>query len=199
MNILRILKVALFLVVSTSYVPISQAVMLEFSPQNQVVQFGDQATVDIFATDLTGEFVGAYDFFVNYDSSILGIADFIFADSLGGPLSSIETTDFQDGSINAAAVSLLFDLTSLQDGVSDVLLFSVVFDTLALGVSDLLFQENILGIAGGFLGDEVGAPLLTAVTAGSIEVVDSLQVAEPSLLFLLLAGLLAGVFSRQLS
>ena len=104
-------------------------------------------------------------------------------------------TESPVGKINVSELSLLADLTPLQNGADDVLLFSMIFDTDMLGTSPLTFSENIAGVAGGFLGDENGqAIVLDSVGTGSINVVPI-----PSAIWLMGSGLFAlyGFTKRQ--
>ncbi len=180
---------------------VSHAVLLEFRPEDQMVLFGEQATVDVFLSEPAGNIIGAYDFFVNYDPNILSIDDIVFGSGLGDSADVLQSAinNSTAGSVNASALSFLFDLTALQDGVSDLYLFSITFDTLDLGTSLLNFEANIAGIAGGFVGDELGfSILLDSVGSGRIDVIGAIAVSEPSpLLLAFLVGSLILVRSRQ--
>ncbi len=47
------------------------AVSLEFAPASQTVNIGNQVTVDVFASNPGDNLIGAYDFSVNYEFSVL--------------------------------------------------------------------------------------------------------------------------------
>ncbi len=167
---------------------IVEAISLEFVPDTQTVALGDPVTVDVFASNPGGTLVGAYDFFVNYESSVLTLNTVVFGSALGGPLDSLrDDAESSVGTVNLSELSFLTDLTALQNGADNVLLFTMVFDTDSLGTSALTFSENIAGIVDGFLGDESGqAIVLDAVGTGDINVVP-----VPGAIWLMGSGLLA--------
>jgi hypothetical protein len=188
-----LLSIGILLIINTS----SWAVSLGFDPMNQTVIEGSQATVDV-VVDPMGAFVGAFDVIVGWNDSILDLAGLTVdpINNLGATIDIVDTLGTTD-SVNVASVSLEFPLAPFQDGVSDVTLFSLTFDTLTVGTSALTLSPGILGITfppGGFLGDEFGFLLETQVTNGSIEVVP-----EPTTWLLLSIGLigLAGWGSRR--
>jgi hypothetical protein len=174
----------------------AEAISLEFVPASQSAVIGSQVTVDVIVSNPDGTLVGAYDFFVNYEPNALTLNDVVFGSALGGPLDSLQDdTESPAGEVNVSELSLLTDLTPLQNGTDDVLLFSMTFDTDMLGTSSLTFSENIAGIDGGFLGDENGqAIMLDSVGTGSINVVPI-----PGAIWLMGSGLFAlyGFTKRQ--
>ncbi len=177
------------------------AVILDFAPRDQTVFLGDQATVDVIAV-LEGDVIGAFDVNLGWDGSIVALDTLTVnpnddlgpaGDPLFGPL----TADLAGAAdVNVAAV--LFD-TSPQAAALAITLFSLTFDTLALGTTQLQLSPGILGFAppGGFLGDELGQSLPTGLMTGSITVVERpVVVPAPGTLALLGIGLLALVRSR---
>ena len=193
---LRISLKALVIIVAAIYANSAAAISLEFVPSAQTVQLGAAANVDVVVVDPGGSSVGAYDFFVDFDPSILTFDSLVFGPALGGPADSLQAAvESPAGRINAAEVSLLLDLTPLQDGVANVTLFSLTFETVGLGTSSLSLADNIAGIPGAFLGDELGLPIvLESVGMGEITVVPP-SVTEPATL-LLFPLVLAGVILR---
>lgn len=174
----------------------AEAISLEFVPTSQSVVIGNQVAVDVIVSNPDGTLVGAYNFFVNYEPDVLTLNDVAFGVALGGPSNSLQDdTESPAGSVNVSELSLLADLSPLQNGTDDVLLFSMIFDTNMLGTSPLTFSENIAGLAGGFLGDEAGqAIVLESVGTGSVNVVP-----VPGAIWLMGSGLFAlyGFTKRQ--
>jgi len=176
------------------------AVMLDFSPSVQSVELGQQAMVDVYVRDLSGNRIGAFDFNVEYDPSVLSLGAVDFAAGLGGSSGSFQsTTTPSSGQVNVAEFSYVFDLTPFQDGVSDLLLFSINFNALSTGVSTLTFSENVLGFTNGYLVDELGQSIGgVGVGTGQITVISPMMpVPAPSSIFLLVVGLLSLGLQRR--
>ncbi len=151
------------------------AASLSFIPSAQTIGLNEQAEVDVVFQAPSGALVSAYDFFVNYDPSVVAFAPSVnlsFGPSLGSPLdSNWVLAGLQPGQVNVGELSLVSDLTTLQDGVSDLLLFSMVFQPVDIGVSVLSFSGGI-GPSFDFLADESGVPIvLDNVGAATITVV----------------------------
>ena len=165
--------IVVLFVLSLGSTPVA-ASSLNFVPSNQTVFPGSQATVDVFFSDPGGTLVGAFDLFVNYDPNILTFdsGNLAFGSSLGGPVNSFPSvSEPQAGNINVAELSFVSDLTSLQDGTSDLFLFSVTFDTGPIGISPLTFSGGI-DPNFDFLGDESGIAIaLDSIGTGSVNVV----------------------------
>lgn len=196
---LYLFRVALLLVIGVSP-GLAGAVMLSFSPSEQDVELGQQATVGVYLRDPAGSRIGAFNFNVEYDATLLSLQNVIFSDGFGnGALGSFQ--DIQTptaGQVNVAELAFAFDLSPFQDGVSDFLLFSLTFDTVSTGISLLGFSEDILGVAGGYLMDEFGLPVGPVDLAGGRITVASrpVTVSEPGSLLLVIAGL-AGMLRRR--
>lgn len=177
------------------------APVIEFAPRNQTVLLGDEATVDIVVSDTGGLLIGVHDFFVNFNTSILSLADVVLGTALGGPGDVLEDVVPGPGRVNVAVVSLLTDLTAFQTGTDSFVLFSLTFRTTAVGTSVLSFGENILGFAGGFLGDELGLGVQGVRTqAGSITVISPNQggsVPEPATAGLVLLAALGALSASR--
>lgn len=165
--------IALLLVLSLGSTSVG-ASSLNFVPSNPAALAGNPVTVDVFFSDPGGLIIGTFDLFLNYDPNILTFdsSNLAFGLGLGGPADSLQYLEEpQPGSINVAELSFVTDLTILQDGVSDLLLFSVTFDTGPIGTSSLGFGGGINSDFD-FLGDEGGnAVALDTIGTGSINVV----------------------------
>jgi len=190
--ILRGITLPLLLMTSQS---VFATVMLDFSPNTQTVLLSGQASVDVTASNLQNEYIGAFDFGIAWDNSILSLSSISFGSALGGGVSSFqdENTNNSLGISNLSESSLLFDLTSLQTGTADIILATVVFDTLNVGQSALNLTGNIL--SSGFLSDENGSLLTASANSGLINVVTSIP--TPETLFLVGLGLLALFATRR--
>lgn len=166
--------------------------MLNFTPASQTVNLGDQATVNVGLSGLSNEYVGAFDFNVSWDSSLLSLDSSSFDIFLDGPGDSISGVDSSTaGTVNMFEVSLGALIN--QDGSSDINLFSLTFNTLGLGTSALSFSAGIDPFFD-FLGDDLGFALPTDISGGSIEIVDA---PEPGVIWLLSAGLILLGFSQH--
>lgn len=171
-------------------------VILDFSPNSQTTLLSGQASVDIVADNLQNEFIGGFDFNASWDSNILSLANVSFGSVLGSPSFPSATIDNSAGFSNLSNISFLLDLTSVQSGTGSIILATLVFDTLAAGMSGLTLTGNISG--GGFLSDEYGLLLAANANSGSVNVVVA-SVPEPGTLFLLGAGLLMILSMRKLT
>jgi len=183
--ILQGITLSLLLITSQS---VFATVILNFTPNTQTVLLSGQASVNITASNLQNEYVGAFDFNVGWDTSILSLSSVSFGSALGGGFLSFQSENTNNGlgTSSLAESSFLSNLTTLQTGVDDIILATLVFNTLNVGQSVLSLTGNILG--GGFLGDESGNLLAANANTGLINVV---SVPEPKTLFLLGVGFLA--------
>jgi hypothetical protein len=163
------------------------ALVLSFNPSSQTVGLGAPASVDVRVSDVLPAGLGAYDFDVTFDPTILAYNNVVDGLGLGfaiglGATPGVGTVTVSDFSLEAPA-----DLLALQ--TNEFVLFSIVFDTLALGTSPLGFSAVILGDAE---GDQITP---AGLTGGSITVA---AVPEPGALGLLLtAGLAVGWAGRR--
>lgn len=162
----------------------AQAYTLSIEPVAQTVGLGSEATVDVRVSDLLPDRLGAYDFDLIFDGSILAFDRAIdgfglgFAIGLGATpaASSVHVSDFSFEAID--------DLIALQ--VGDFVLFSLVFDTLSLGTSALSFDQVVLGSA-------AGAPVVPdALNSGSITV-EARVLPEPATVGLVFGALIVSL------
>ncbi len=143
---------------------------LHLDPPAQDVKLGHLASVTVGISglgDLTTPSLGAYDLNLAFDSSILSFNSIIFGDQLAiaVPGSSLFGTDFSTpGLVNVFEVSLdsISDLNQMQAPSFD--LFTLTFDTLALGTSTL--DLSIIALA-----NAEGAMLTATDCSGSINVI----------------------------
>jgi hypothetical protein len=183
----------------------AQAVVLSIDPSPSVVASGTQQAVDIKVGGLNDEFIGAYDFNLLYDSSLLSVSSVVFGnyldeDFVSGLGSSVQDY-IDDGSGTFNVFEASFGDLGLQNGSTDFTLFSVTFDTHGEGIANLAFSGNIAAQShpDNFLGDDQGdaIPVVNqeGESAGQIEVTRS--VPEPGSLLLLGIGLAGAAFARR--
>lgn len=168
---------------------LANATTIEFRPQTVVAGPGETIALDIYATELDGEIVSAYDFDITYDSLILSAIGVTFATALGDAFffEVLEAVDVSvPGLVDLAQLSLLPDdlLFAIQGG-SEVLLATVLFDTLAAGTSSLDFVFDAFNDVKGF----DAAILPVTGTAGRVIVEVPVTISEPPSWALLLIGL----------
>ena len=178
------------------YMAPSAAATLSFSPSNSTVNRGDTVNVDVVISDLFDDFlgaqalVGAFDFTVGYDPTIISNTGVSFSGALGDPDPfAFETiTGFDNsvaGQVNAFNVSLLFDLAPLQPDPSFTLA-TLSFQGLDIGVSSLDFLSIIIS-------DDLGLPIDAQGISGSVSVVPL-----PGAVWLMITGLLGiGALARK--
>lgn len=180
----------------------AEGVTLHFDPADQAVMLGDQASVNVLLGDPDNVLIGTFDLNVGYDATRLSVADVLFGTNLGGPFfDSLQTFNDAPGVLNVAEVSFLdaSDLGLVQNGMSDFVLFTILFNTLDVGISPLSLTGNIAP-NGDFLGDETGMAIVPALVGdGHIEVVRRpTAVDEPSVPLLLLGALTIMTALRRL-
>ncbi len=182
---------------------LASATLLNFVPSNADIDLGDSIAVDIVATPEAGELIGAFDFIVNFDPAILAFDTLTFGPSLNDDdlfctLLGCRGFSSAGGQVSLFEASLVFPLTTLQDGASPITLATLVFDAIGVGTSDLTFTGNVLGQAAPFnlLGDDFGIPL-AVFEPGTGRITVAQPVAEPPVLLLMVAGLLALAARRR--
>ena len=184
--------VILFLLVAPS---LAAATLISFEPAATTVGLGGDVAINIVATPEAGELIGEFDFNVLYDPGVLLFGGATFGPSLNDDpllcaIAACRGAFDSGGSVNLFELSLVFPLTTLQDGVAPIVLATLNFDAIGVGTSNLGIVGNIRGRSAPFniLGDDFGVALpVFEPGTGTVTVV---QVAEPPGLLLALTGLL---------
>jgi hypothetical protein len=152
-------------------VPYGGPAELSIVPEESSVQVGDTITTDISLSGLSNQLIGGYDLTIDFNPSVLSVADVTFGPYLDGPLESFQGTNTSVSSqIEVDEVS--FGDLANQTGNGTVPFFSITFDTLAAGTSALTFDP--VANAGTLLSDQNG------VQFTNFEVLDSSVTVTPA-------------------
>jgi len=161
----------------------ASAYALSILPGSQSVGLGSEVSISVMVSNTQPGGLGSYDFQFNFDPTVLafdrvtdgaglGLAFGLGFNDLGNALL------LSDFSLESQT-----DLLALQ--AADFTLFTLVFDTRAVGTSSL-------GLSGVTLSDAAGTIVSFSATGGSVTVVTGASVPEPAtwaLVGLALAGL----------
>ena len=183
--------VAILVIASSS---LAQALpVVSLSPSTSYGLVGDTLYVDLLWNGESGDYLGAWDVDISYDSSVVSYAGASFhtgVDSWGclicGDGSVAGTIDLYESSLDDVS-----DLMANQDGLGNAFtLATLEFQAVADGFSGLLFGASTFG-------DENGSAISPELVNGGICIGEdrcATEVPEPgSLLLMLLGGLaLAG-------
>ncbi len=129
----------------------AHAITLSFDPISAEITQGSGVEVNLVISGLgtgTAPSLGTFDLDVDYDSSLLGVSNVLFADQLDlFGLGSITEWTSSIGSVNLSELSLELpsDLNLLQ--LDSFTLATLSFDTLGVGSSLLSYSNVILGDA----------------------------------------------------
>ncbi len=165
MNVFKLSVLVLTLTLAAK----ANALLIQVTPSNQTVFLGDVAIFDVVATGLGTDLIGAYDATLSWDATLLSFLGVTFDTFLDGPSDAIQGSSSGVGTANVFEVSL--GPLSFQNG-ADFRLFSLVFDTLGVGVSPVNFDSLVVS-------DASGRALEPASSSGSIEIVATTEVPEP--------------------
>lgn len=176
-------------------VQVVEAATLFIDPNSQSVVSGSTVSVDVNVGVLGDTQVGAYDFILSYDPSLLTFASLSFGSYLGydgdPTWEGISYGHASDpGALNVWEVSQLLDLSGQPTDTFK--LFSVMFNTKSSGTASLSLSGNILGYdeLDNFLGDADGNPIsLASIDRASIDIQPNPNnIPEPSSLLLMGLG-----------
>ena len=179
--------------ISLTFSSSAAAVTLGLTPNEQTAELGDTVNVDLTISDLgnnTSPSLGTFDAVVGFDDEIVDFASVNFGDLLNPSDSIFGTTQeifTPPNSLRLLEISgeLPADLITEQPDSFTLL------DTVALGTTDLVLSDAILG-------DENGDPLTAITESGSIAVESgntATPVPEASNIFSLLALGIGGFIS----
>jgi hypothetical protein len=167
--------------------PGAQAYLLRFDPVAQTVSLGQKASVVVRVEGVQPGGLGAYDFEVSFDPTILSFDSAIDAFGLGNAIGLDATPGTGSVVLSDFSFEAPADLVDLQPDSFDLL--TLVFDTVAPGTSAL----TLSGIA---LGDAEGNAVDFGTEAGRITV-DLRQVPEPGSAALAALALALGLAARR--
>lgn len=181
----RVLLSAFFMMTAINAV----SATISFQPENSVIAIGNSTDVDIVISDLGNQIapsLGAFDFNLNYDSSIVSFANIVFGTGLDifgfGTSNGIVNNV---NSLNIYEVSYDWDTDLIDYQLDTFVLATVTFSAVSSGISALDLVVNDFA-------DEAGNSMQVFSNSGSITV-KTVSVPETPVLLLFLTGLL-GVF-----
>lgn len=187
---------------------LAHALSLELSPANHTRYEGQSFAYDLWVKGVRPEIVAAFDVDIAFNAGILAVSSVTFGTGLNGddPLSSLQLSLDNAGSLNVSETSFLDDaqLYSAQPG--DFVLFTLAFTGLEEGSTNLTITSN--GMAGHSVENAPCDPaeckfrpvLLepTVVNASAIVQAKPLPgVPEPSILALAGLGLFGLLLTRR--
>jgi len=171
-------------IIFISFIGISQswATTIGFSPSSSSILVGDSIDVDIVISGLENIDVGAFDFDVSYDNSVLDFDSYTLGNGLGD-IAADDASDWSSGDLGGGVINLtefswLWDLSFQSDSFT---LATIFFTGLTEGNSSLLFSNVTLGNS---MGDQITAGLVD----GSIDV--AAPIPEPATMIFFSIGLL---------
>lgn len=175
----------------------ASASTITFSPTSQTINLGASTTVDVLISGLSAnQALGAFDLFVDSNSSIISATNVSFFSNLGNPNNEITGSTLSTGSTEGAETSLESTATLLGlQGSQPFSLFEVTYTGVGVGTSLLTLASSPE-----YLADGAGAILAApTVVNGSITVLGKGGMSttpEPSSLALLASG--GGVIAAML-
>ena len=184
-GILKALTLLMLCAASTSH-----ALLISVDPLDQVIATGDKAYFDINISGLgdgLAPSVGAYDIDIGFNADILTFHSVSFGTGLDvSSFGSFQDITSNTGNVNLLEVAFAPEvfLDSLQP--HSFTLATLVFDTIATGISLLTIDINSISDASGLID----------LTSAMQTINGSIEVPEPPSLLILIFGLLFGVSYR---
>lgn len=162
----------------------AQAHALNFLPAVQSVGLGSEATVEVRVSGVLPDGLGAYQFDVTFDPGIVAFDRAVDGFGLGLAFGLGAAPGTGRVTVSDFSFETIADLLALQ--TDEFALFSLVFDTLAVGTSPLGFDLVTLG-------DAAGNPVQPTALGGGSITVEPGAIPEPTSMALVLVALLASV------
>lgn len=167
---------------------VASAYTLSFSPASQTVGLGSKVGVSVWVDEVMPGGLGNYDFEVLFDPALLSFDQAI--DQFGLGVAMGLGTTLGGGRLLVSDFSLDDPAALLATQGDRLLLFSLVFDTLAVGADSLTFDSATLG-------DVEGNSVKVDTTGfATINIGEPAQVPEPGDIVLLLTALVALSLTR---
>jgi len=161
----------------------ASAYALSILPGSQSVGLGSEVSISVMVSNTQPGGLGSYDFQFNFDPTVLAFDRVTDGAGLGLTF-GLGFNDLGNALLlSDFSLESQTDLLALQ--AADFTLFTLVFDTRAVGTSSL-------GLSGVTLSDAAGTIVSFSATGGSVTVVTGASVPEPAtwaLVGLALAGL----------
>lgn len=168
----------------------ANAALITMTPSSQTIELGDTASIDVSISDFaTDQYLGAFDFELAFNDSILSVSNIIFGTELGFSFQD----EFSSGAnLHAVLESSLEEAQYLIDNqASEFLLFTIEFTGTNYGSSSVAFDSVLLG-------DQDGNEITDVdFNSARITVNNPNAVPEPSALGILFAGLAVMAFRTR--
>ncbi len=180
----------LALLAASMLVTQAEAASVSINPSASLINVGQSMSVDVVISNLGGSYVGAFEFDLNYDTSVLTFNSYNLTDNLGditpdvGNAEDWSLVDNGFGFPHIAELSYWDDLDDFSLQGDSFTLATIYFTGSGVGSSGLSFDSVLIS-------DELGDEIATSLTGGSVDVS---PVPEPSTLILFgfgLTGLMA--------
>lgn len=189
---------AALVIVGLAQAPVSHAALLSLQPDTLLASNGDTISFEVIVSglgDFSPDSLGAFDFSISYDASVLSFADYSLGHFLGdlGGFTALDVSGGDlGGTVNLAEISLLLpaSLDALQP--DSFLLASLSFDVLNLAAGA---TSSLDFVDGAILSDAAGTAL-PASTSGPATIG---AIPLPGTLLLILGALLGWRASRNMN